>query len=73
MTEIREDRVDDFIIDCLLDDLDTVEFAMQRAYDERDYRDLKKVSKALRRVLKYYGCFAEDGAPTPGCDPFFEF
>ena len=57
MIETRDDRVDNFIIDCLLDDLDTVENAPDWAEDDRASN--RKIAKALRRVLKFYGCFKE--------------
>ena len=69
MDETREDLTDQFIVACLLDDLDTVENAP--AWTDEDAKINRKTAKALRRVLKFYGCFKEDVARTPGCDDLF--
>lgn len=63
-TDTRENLAEKFVIDWLLDDLDCLETG-RPPQNEEDYRAHKKTAKAIRRVLKYYGCI---DAPKPLLD-----
>jgi hypothetical protein len=54
MTSEREERTDRFITDCLLEDYHN-EYDWKRWRSHIDKKDKKKLVKALKRVLEYYG------------------
>jgi hypothetical protein len=54
MTSEREERTERFIIDCLLEDYRT-QFALRGQCHYFYSKDRKKLVKALKRVLAYYG------------------